>query len=649
MSHGSSGPVSVAGRAMLRALPHHDGSELYTAPGPHRLGDTVPVRVRVPRSSDVTEVWLRTVQDAEPRMRRATVVDEDGRDVWYEADVLVHHPVTHYRFALVRPGGVAWLDATGVHDRGVTDAHDFRISTHAPGPTWLRDAVVYQIFPDRFARSAAAATREQPGWAIPAAWDEEPIARGVETGWQFYGGDLDGIVERLEHVADLGVTTVYLTPVFPGQTCHRYDASTFDRVDPLLGGDDAYARLAEAVHTRGLRLMGDLTTNHTGATHEWFERAQAEPTSPEHDFYLWTEPDAPDGAAGYVGWVGHARLPKLDFRSPELRSRMIEGPDSVVGRWLQEPYALDGWRIDVANMTGRYGTLDLNHDVARTVRATIEQINPDGALISEHFHDARDDLAGDTWHANMNYTAFSNPLWTWLSAEGSDVSYHGMHGVPVPRRQGAEVVAEMRDFDGGLPWDVLVRQWNMLGSHDTPRIRTLVGSRELHEVAAGILFTYLGVPVVFAGDEFGLTGTTGEHARATMPWDEPARRDEHTHDVYRRLAALRHAHRALREGSLRWVLVDDDALGYVRETRDETILVVAARAPWTGAVLPLGGSAERLFGSLELGAVRDAGAAAGHGAGVGAGAGAASDDASPSADGLVVPGAGPHVGVWRLT
>lgn len=566
-------------------------------------------------------------------MRRAAVVDEDGRDVWYEADVLVHHPVTHYRFALVRDGGVAWLSADGIHDRGVTDAHDFRISTHAAGPRWLRDAVVYQIFPDRFARSAAAADRPVPDWAIAAAWDDEPIARGRETGAQYYGGDLDGIVEHLDHVSDLGVTTVYLTPVFPGRTCHRYDAATFDHVDPLLGGDDAYARLSHALHSRGMRLMGDLTTNHTGASHEWFVRAQEDPASPERDFYLWTEPDAPDGGAGYVGWIGHAHLPKLDFRSPELRARMVEGRDSVVGRWLQEPYALDGWRIDVANMTGRYGALDLNQDVAAAVRATIEQVNPQGALVSEHFHDARSDLAGDTWHANMNYTAFSNPLWSWLSAQGGDVSYQQMHGVPVPRRSGTDVVAEMRDFDGGVPWDVLVRQWNMLGSHDTPRIRTLVGSRELHEVAAGILFTYVGVPVVFAGDEFGLTGTTGEHARATMPWDEPARRDEHTHDVYRRLAALRHAHRALREGSLRWVLVDDDALGYVRETHDETILVVAARAPWTGAVLPLGGSAERLFGSVELCVARTGGDA----------------DGAAGAEGLVVPGTGPHVGVWRLT
>lgn len=630
MSHGSHGPVVEAGRAE-RALPHHDGSELYTAQGPHHLGDTVPVRVRVPRTSGVTEVWLRTVQDAEPRMRRAVVVDEDVRDVWYEADVLVHHPLTHYRFALVRPGGVVWLSADGVHDRGVTDAHDFRISTHAAGPAWLRDAVVYQIFPDRFARSAAADDRPAPDWAIPAAWDEEPIAVGRESGLQLYGGDLDGIVEHLDHVADLGVTTVYLTPVFPGQTCHRYDASTFDRVDPLLGGDDAYARLSGALHGRGMRLMGDLTTNHTGASHEWFTTAQQDPASPEHDFYLWTDPDAPDAAAGYVGWIGHARLPKLDFRSPELRARMIDGPESVVGRWLQEPYALDGWRIDVANMTGRYGTLDLNQDVAAAVRATIEQVNPDGALISEHFHDARADLAGDTWHANMNYTAFTNPLWTWLSAEGGDVSFQQMRGVPVPRRSGRDVVAEMRDFDGGVPWDVLVRQWNMLGSHDTPRIRTLVGSRELHEVAAGILFTYLGVPVVFAGDELGLTGATGEHARVPMPWHSPARCDEHTHDVYRRLAALRHEHRALREGSLRWVLVADDALGYVRETRDETLLVVAARAPWAGAVLPLGGTPERLYGSVSLGAVR-----------VDAGAGA------EGTDGLVVPGTGPQVGVWRL-
>lgn len=621
MSLGPQGSVVEAGRA-VRALPHHDGSELYTAQGPHHVGDSVPVRVRVPRTSGVTEVWLRTVQDAEPRMRKAALAAEDERDVWYEADVLVHHEVTHYRFALVRSGGVAWLNAAGLHDRGVTDAHDFRISTHSLGPAWLRDAVVYQIFPDRFARSARADERELPEWAIPARWGDEPVREGRETGWQFYGGDLDGIAEHLEHVSDLGVTTVYLTPVFPGQTCHRYDAATFDHVDPLLGGDEAYARLSKALHARGLRLMGDLTTNHTGATHEWFRAAQADEASPEHDFYLWTPTDAPDGGAGYVGWIGHSRLPKLDFRSDELRARMVEGPGSVVGRWLQAPYSLDGWRIDVANMTGRYGTLDLNHDVARTVRQTIEDVNPDGALIAEHFHDARSDLEGDTWHANMNYTAFSNPLWSWLSAQGHDVAYQAMRGVPVPRRSGADVVAEMRDFDGGVPWGILERQWNMLGSHDTPRIRTLVGSRELHEVAAGVLFTYLGVPVVFAGDELGLTGSTGEHGRVTMPWDEPERRDEHTHEVYRRLAALRHEHRALREGSLRWVLVEDDALGYVRETRDETILVVAARAPWDGGVVPLDATgAVTLYGGHDLAA---------------------------TAEGASVPGEGPHIGIWRV-
>src|SRR5699024_504553 len=115
----------------------------------------------------------------------------------------------------------------------------------------LRDAVVYQIFPDRFGRSAEAADRPVPDWAVPASWDDEPIARGRETGTQLYGGDLDGIVEHLDHVSDLGVTTVYLTPVFPGRTCHRYDAATFDHVDPLLGGNDAYARLSHALHSRG--------------------------------------------------------------------------------------------------------------------------------------------------------------------------------------------------------------------------------------------------------------------------------------------------------------------------------------------------------------------------------------------------------------
>ena len=132
--------------------------------------------------------------------------------------------------------------------------------------------MVYQVFPDRFARSAAADEREVPDWALAADWDDEVVFEGGDprTPMQLFGGDLDGITEHLDHVAEVGADVVYTTPVFPGESNHRYNATTFTSVDPLLGGDEAYARLSTAVHARGWRILGDLTTNHTGDTHEWF-------------------------------------------------------------------------------------------------------------------------------------------------------------------------------------------------------------------------------------------------------------------------------------------------------------------------------------------------------------------------------------------
>ena len=614
-------------RDVVAPAPHHDGSALYVPEGVPALGDTVPVRVRVPRAAGVRDVWLRTVRDGEPRLAPARLDRSDEHEDWYVAEVLVHNPVTSYRFFLDEgDAGYRWLNGRGTWDRDVPDAADFRLTVHDGAPAWMRDGVVYQVFPDRFARSAGADGRPVPEWAVPAAWDDEPHGSGPDVGTQYYGGDLAGIEERLDHLLALGVTTLYTTPVFPGRSNHRYDASTFDHVDPLLGGDAAYASLIRAAHARGLRVLGDLTTNHTGAGHEWFARALADPGAPERDFYYWT-----DGEPGYVGWLEHASLPKLSYGSAELGARMIDGPGSVVGRYLREPFGLDGWRIDVANMTGRHGAEDRTHEIARRLRATMRGVNPDAALVAEHFHDASGDLAGDGWHANMNYSAFTRPAWTWLSPEGSVVPYLGLP-VRTPRRGGPAVVETMREFDAVLPWRVTASQWNMLGSHDTPRLRSIVGSRAMVEVAAALLLTYPGTPAIFAGDEVGLTGLNGEHARATMPWHDasatgagPGRWDGATFDLYRALIAVRRGSDALRHGGLRWVHVADDALVYLRETPEERVLVALARAPWGGVTLHPAlvgrGEPERLHGALDL---------------------------APHDGGARLAGDGPAVGVWRL-
>ena len=264
----------------LLHLPHHDGSPLHVSDEAPALGDTVTVRVRTSAGDPVDEIWLRTTYDAEP-VFHPTTSTTSGDVVWWEARLPVHNPVTHYRFLLVRGQEQEWLTGAGLVGHDLPDYADFRLTAFPEAPDWGRDAVVYQVFPDRFARSDAAAEHATPHWAVPADWDDVVVFEGSDprTPLQLFGGDLDGITEHLDHVGDVGADVVYTTPVFPGESNHRYNATTFTSVDPLLGGDEAYARLSTAVHARGWRILGDLTTNHTGDTHEWFASAQATPTT----------------------------------------------------------------------------------------------------------------------------------------------------------------------------------------------------------------------------------------------------------------------------------------------------------------------------------------------------------------------------------
>lgn len=578
---------------MSRSLhdPHHDGSHLYVEAESAPLGSTLQVRVRTSTDEAVDAVWLRTVQDGEPFFDACERGATEGSTQWWTARVPVHNPVQRYRFMVVTGESFRWLNAAGVHDHDVPDAHDFTVSAHEGPPAWGREAVIYQIFPDRFARSAAADDHPTPAWAVPAQWGDAPIHVGPDTPLQFYGGDLDGITEHLDHLVDLGVDTVYLTPVFPGESNHRYNASTFDEVDPLLGGDEAYRRLIDAAHDRELRVLGDLTSNHTGDTHEWFTTAVANPQSVEQSFYFF----AADGS--HEGWKGHSTLPKLDHTAPALGERFR----AVVSRWLE--FGIDGWRIDVANMTGRHRDVDVAHDVAREIRRTATAVKADALVLAEHGHDATGDLDGDGWHGTMNYYGFSFPVWEWLRDPRRPTPSFGLP-VDLPRRDGAAMVTAMQAFTASFGWRATATSWNILGSHDSPRIRTITGSAGLHHLAAVLQFTLPGVPMVFAGDELGLEGTDGEDSRRTMPWDDPAAFANPTRALYATLAGLRREHAALTAGSLQWVHVASDEVAFLREHADGTLLVQVRRTGSGFTDLPGLEYGEQLLALAEGASVR---------------------------------------------
>jgi len=604
-------------------IPHHDGSPLYVSNLAPELGETVTVRLRVPSGyGPLSAVRTRSNPDHEPEWTDAELLGSaDGWD-WWQAPITVRNPRHGYRWLLVHEKGtIEWLNQTGLHRIETLDAEDFALVAHPAPPAWLFDSVMYQIFPDRFARSAQADGHPTPDWAIPAAWDDpvDPVLPGRSQ--QFYGGDLDGIVEHLDHLVELGVNLLYLTPVFPAASNHRYDASSFDRVDPLLGGDEALVRLVEAAHARGIRVIGDLTSNHSGDRHEWFQAAYSRPGAPEEDFYYFLNDDNTE----YESWLGTPTLPKFNWASEELRRRFIAGPDSVVAKWLKPPFNTDGWRIDVANMTGRLGDIDLNAEVRRLLRQTMEEINPDTILLAESTNDAASDLQGDGWHGAMTYPSFTRPLWGWLcepsgepylTAEGEWRTEPWFFGQPIggmPRYTAKQFADAVVRFTGSIPWRVRLGNMQALDTHDTGRFATHAASGTV-PVAVGLSVTLPGVPVLFAGDEFGLTGVDGEMSRTPMPWgteDEPDAAARLA--LYRDLIRLRREHPVLGTGGLRWVHVDDEGLAFVRESADETILVLASRGD-VDVALPAGvvpGAARvapdeaRLFGDATLGVADD--------------------------------------------
>lgn len=587
-------------------LPHHDGSPLYVSNPEPVLGDLVRVRVRIPEQyGQVIDVHARSNPDHEPRFAVGSFVESVDGWAWWEAEIQVENPVHAYRFLISMANhSTVWLNTTGVHATETLDSEDFRLTSYPAPPVWGRSTVMYQIFPDRFARSTAADSRPLPDWAEPAVWTDEVTHVGPDTPRQFFGGDLAGIQDHLDHLERLGVTMIYLTPIFPARSNHRYDALSFDEVDPMLGGNEALVALVQAAHGRGLRVIGDLTSNHSGDAHEWFRASHLNPAAPESAFYYWLDPENID----YVSWLGVPSLPKFNWNSTELRTRFIDGEGSVVAKWLDEPYSLDGWRVDVANMTGRYLAEDHNESVRRTIRHTMVEINRDTILFGESTNDTTGDFSGDAWHGAMTYANFTRPVWGWLREPYSPAP--GGIGMTLGRTApltGQQFAETHTRFVAGIPWRVRLHTMNALDTHDTPRFLTHARPGTV-PVAWGLSVTLPGIPVVFAGDEFALVGDDGEHSRTPIPWDaiDDARP---TIELYSQLIRLRTGHVALSEGGIRWLHVGDDVLVFVREHAAESVLIVAARADFdlTLPVDAFAGMPQSLFGEAMADGMRLAG------------------------------------------
>jgi alpha-glucosidase len=552
--------------------PHHDGSELYVSSDAPKLGSEVTLRVRIPNTYTFDIGLVRYYMDSESTVAQLSKESDGEVESWWSAKIPIKNYDVQYRFLFSRAGKYEWLNASGLFAHDVHTNEDFRIIARPRTTTWLKSSVFYQIFPDRFAKGVE---RPAPEWALPMQWDALPHGHGPTTGIELFGGDFEGITAHLDHIIDLGANGIYFTPFFPSKSNHRYDATSFDQVDPLLGGDKAFFEFMKAAKKAKIKVLGDITTNHCSNEHPWFLTGKKSKSSKENKFFYWDKKTP----FGYATFYAVKQMPKLNFASPELRKRFYQAKNSVIQKWLSPKYGLDGWRIDVGNQTGRYREADMHDEVMRDIRTSMDSMKPNTWLVAENADMWPTDLNGTGWDGTMNYNGFMRPLWAWFNHE-PQLESGGFHGLPIaiPKTTGAQFVKAMTVFNSSIPWRNLIDSMTLLDSHDTARMRNVVGGDTAKHLAAmGLLLTYPGVPSIYAGDEIGLEGAWGEDGRRTMTWNDAHNWDHNFLNSVKELVKLRRTSPALIEGGLRWIDVQDDHLLFLREATDQNLLILVAR------------------------------------------------------------------------
>ena len=451
-------------------------------------------------------------------------------------------------------------------------------------PAWVRDAIFYQVFPDRFARSERV---YKPGNL--EEWGAPPTVHGYK------GGDLLGMVEKLEHLQELGVNAIYLNPIFSSGSNHRYHTHDYFRVDPLLGGDAAFDELLAAAHARGIRVVLDGVFNHASRGllqfHDILENGAASPYVDWFHVNGFPLNAYGGGSLGYDAWWGLPALPKFNTANPAVREFLFR----VGEYWLER--GVDGWRLDVPN--------EIDDDAFwQEFRRRCRAVNPEAYLVGEIWTGAERWLRGDIFDGVMNY-----PLTRAIfGLVGRDIDRGELakSGLDAIEPLGAqEFAAEVKRQLGAYREEAVHSQLNLLGSHDTPRVRTsLGGDMAALKQAWLLLFAFPGAPCVYYGDEIGLQGGHDPHCRAGMPWEQREDWDEELLQLVKSLTRARREHAALTHGATHVSAPKDDLVLIERRTQEPSsavyVLVNTSGAASTvpESAMPRGRYRDLLTGSV---------------------------------------------------
>ena len=603
-----------------------DGTKDYRSPAEPRENDKVTIRFRTKRDN-VDMVWLCSREKKQRMKRTETKWDFD----YYSVEIQLGSEPFFYYFKVVTGILECYYDRYGVNDKP-REEYYFCIVPGFSTPEWAKGAVMYQILVDRFYNGNPAGdvldgeyyyvdgpTKHVENWAH--------CPQGISVR-EFYGGDLEGVRQKLDYLQELGIEVLYFNPLFVSPSNHKYDCQDYDYIDPhvsnivvdegavlpegckdntqaaryitrvtdkrnLEASNAYFAKFVEEVHAHGMKIILDGVFNHCGSFHKWLDReklyeqqggyapgAYVSGESPYRDFFAFQNQEAWPDNGSYEGWWGFETLPKLNYEgSQELWNYVLD-----IGRkWVSPPYNVDGWRLDVAADLGH--SPEVNPRFWKEFRKAVKEANPNAVILAEHYGDPKSWLLGDEWDTIMNYDAFMEPItWFLTGMEKHSDEYRG------------ECFGNPGDFEGAMRHHMtrfmtssLQCAMNELSNHDHSRFLTRTNKKvgraeQLGTDAAGrginkavmkeaVVFqmTWPGAPTLYYGDEAGQVGFTDPDNRRTYPWGSE---DMDLLNFHREMIRIHKEHEAFKTGSIQFVWGEYNFLCYARYNRREHFLVV---------------------------------------------------------------------------
>lgn len=657
----------IKGGTMNKQALFCDGSKWYVSPQEPDCNQIVTLRFRTAKE-DAVRVRL-VIGDEQYDMSKES---SEGEFDYYFIDWKLEDKPFQYCFEIRDKEEVCYYNRCGIAKERA-DIYDFKIVPGFSTPEWAKGAVMYQIYTDRFFNGDETNDVETNEYFYigdysrrVTDWNKYPDTMGVR---EFYGGDLKGVMDKLDYLQNLGVEVIYFNPLFVSPSNHKYDIQDYDYIDPHFGvikkdggevlknGDshnshatkyqmrvadpenlnasNAYfAELVEELHKRGMKVILDGVFNHCGSFNKWMDReriyenqpgyepgAYISAKSPYKDYFQFSEKEEKYWPYNrhYDGWWGHDTLPKLNYEgSKDLEEYILE----IGKKWVSPPYNVDGWRLDVAADLGH--SPEYNHGFWKKFRKAVKEANPNALILAEHYGDPNSWLQGDEWDTVMNYDAFMEPV-TWFltgmekhsderkeELQGDAEHFVNSMNYHMSRMMTPSLQVAMNELSNHDHSRFLTRTNHVVGrvAEKGPKVAEEFVDEAVMREAVVMQMTWVGAPTVYYGDEAGVCGFTDPDNRRTYPWDNE---NLELLDFHREMIKIHRTSDTLKVGSLLMLCQEENVLAYGRFTDEyQTVVIInngdvlkEITVPVWRAGVPMRGRMQRLMYSYDKGYTTD--------------------------------------------